>query len=506
MNSLKKPLSLFISLLILLSLSISIISQDASAAESKIGNTNYSQLVQIEDFESVEDPQGNIGRHAYLNLTGTDQFNNMTLGSGFTSGTSGELGYCAYMNDENSSHDGWFYLDLNTGPYQGQWNDSYHPYLQSSVKRIVYDLKISISGDTGYDAPELQVKHYTYRNETDDYTYYNIFDLKDLEQDKFQRMIFSAPLANVDTYVVSIQGDTGPEAAWEGNISVVIDNIKVEYRTSKVVPFLYNQFTGLGLQRELLQLQFKNSQGRWESMGYDPHVFTIFGENVTIRALDYWNQEIFRNTITALKSEIDLRIPVPLIKVEIKHQEDWGKPKIRINSMTSDMAKYISSYEFKIIGGRTYDFIWSDFGRFLNGSSEISFGYGKISPNGTVTTPDRRLSDIQGGNTLLDLDMHVDPDYYRGQPPLDWSDWSKFGTNIIATIGYNLLGLDYRDWRVYKDPIWPDWIYAVSQTKEGRAVAFLIALFSLSFAVWRYYIYKENKRRIDDVERREGIQ
>lgn len=416
-----------------------------------------------------------------------------------TSSRSGEYAYEMNLIDESSSNSGGVGFQYHTCPDNlSGWDDIIKPY---GIKSVSFSMYVEYEGGLSNSQNGIDMAYFRYDGDERDIVgdeYVEAFDDEDITRGEWER--YTIPVSDVDRTQTILWPMLYTTNSYEGELTIKIDAITFEYRTSTITPWTYNKFTGLGIEREKLRLEYEDPYGNWKRLGYDPSFQWILGLETKIRAVDFWDQVIEEVTVQPFSPSVDIDMAIPLLDIEIRHEEEWGTPDIEINSQETGMSQHISSYNFEIIGGREYDFIWRNFDKFLNGSAQISFAYGEVKTDGSIETPDENLSDIKGGNAMLDLDMSIDPEYYEGMPTLDWSDPLKLGDNIAAGIGYLWFGLDYSDWKVYQDPVWPDWFAAISETSTGRATVYVIGFVSLMFSIYWIVGLRNERRRLDMVD------
>ena len=88
-----------------------------------------------------------------------------------------------------------------------------------------------------------------------------------------------------------------------------------------------------------------------------------------------------------------------------------------------------------------------------------------------IKTEDEQVSNIRGGQAILDLTLHIDPEEVIGRPPLhlnpieifggDSDHWEYFPKHQMAAFAYDVLRIDYEEWNPYRDGYW-DYTYAIT--------------------------------------------
>lgn len=319
------------------------------------------------------------------------------------------------------------------------------------------------------------------------------------EIDKFDEGVwndfgFGTPHTGWDATGFLIEIETDED--WEGEFEVWVDRISHVYRVTEVFPRMYNKFTGEGISQDRLIVQYEDEQDDWRFISGDSFHWVQRSE-VDIRVMDFWGQVVWEDTVVPYEHEKIVRIPIPIIVLRISRpdviEDDSSRwyletPWFTIGSQETGETKQVQEWEMEVVGGREYKFVWDSFAHFLGGSQLVDMGFHMDTPvtpfpSGTtetmdsnddedgIETNDTYVSDIRGGQAILDLTLNIDPEKRIGRPPLhlnpiEWAGgdsdhWQYFPEHQLTAMAYDLFGLPYESYDPYRDDFPKDYVVAI---------------------------------------------
>lgn len=421
-----------------------------------------------------------------------------TVSSSYQESTSddrvnGMFSYRLYLDDSDPSAGVHGYSSWFTGPWNLTDWDLIPDY---SLDMISYYVKIKeVTERSDPSENELDIYHTLRYHHGESTTPTSInrdkeYSKNDFTDDEWKYIEHRTGGSGWDTAGFNITADTGTD--WEGYFIVQVDFIVHTYAMSKVTPYMYNMYTGEGINRERLQLQYKTEEGHWADMGYEPEVWWIKGLELEIRAVDYWQQTIWQDKITPVLVDEVIKIPVPILKVTINHDEDWTAPWFSISRAGS--TRGVQGWQIEVIGNRKYKFAWSGFDKYMGGEQWVDFGhseevvqsfYGSSGDEEEgIQTNDSKVSNIQHGHAYMDLELSIDPEKVSGYPPLDLMNISTFPEHHLAAIGYEWFDITPEQYNPYVHDLWPTYLLAIKESWVFQ----ILTIVSLGLGLTFYYL------------------
>ena len=385
------------------------------------------------------------------------------------------------------------------------------PFPIFSLHNMFYYVRI-IQGDE-YGTPvswdsdnDVEIRHYT------DGDVSEIIEEDELDKTGSWQRIENRETQGLESSGFTIEVDTAD--SFEGHIIVQVDYIQYTTSVSEVFPRMYNKFTGEGIDQDRLIVQYKDAEDDWRFISGDSF-WQVQRRQTEIRVMDFWGQQVWNDTVEPRMHEEIVRIPIPIIMVQIERpdipeQDERGwyleTPWFTIGSRETGQTQQVQSWEMEIVAGRSYEFVWEPFAQYLGGSQMIDLGYQLDEPVfpqdvGTATaastdgddgieTDDEQVSNIRGGQALADLTLHIDPEETVGRPPLHLNPieifggnsdhWEYFPKHQMAAFAYDVLRIDYEWWNPYRDG-YRDYVFAIT----GSPVFHFMWVFVLTIGfVW----------------------
>lgn len=142
-------------------------------------------------------------------------------------------------------------------------------------------------------------------------------------------------------------------------LNIQVDDIRGYSPPSDVRFSYFNEYTGLGLQSELLIPEI-NYDGEWHRV-YDGHMVFGAGEYISYRIRDYFGQVINQSAAFILAdSTVYVDIPVKMVKVQIAKPDWWTSdlpPEWQLMYEPTGKQITVSGWELEMLAG-WYNFAW----------------------------------------------------------------------------------------------------------------------------------------------------